>query len=100
MNDFARGICGIAGGLMVLASLTAAEAGGKMRGEDGRHSRRAPVVYAEGCYWHRGERYCSRYCYVEINGHRYCHHRRSQAVPQAGDEELPPERRYRGKWTR
>jgi hypothetical protein len=29
----------------------------------------APSV---GCYWMDGERYCSRYCYIEVNGVRYC----------------------------
>lgn len=86
----------IAGAAVALVCLTAAaEAGGKMRAEYGR-----PAVYAEGCYWDRGERYCSRYCYIEVNGHRYCHQRRREAVPQAGEDVPPPERRYRGTWTR
>lgn len=41
-----------------------------------------PVLYARGCYWHRGVRRCSQYCYVEINGKRYCKAREDEAVPQ------------------
>jgi hypothetical protein len=94
---FEQHILRAAAGLIVLAGLTApASAGGKLRAEE----LARPVVYAEGCYWHRGERYCSRYCYIEVNGRRYCHKRRREAVPQADGEELPPERRYRGTWTR
>jgi hypothetical protein len=41
-----------------------------------------PPLYAKGCYWHQGTRYCSAYCYIEINGKRYCNERQSEAVPQ------------------
>lgn len=44
------------------------------------------LLSAEGCYWNRGRRYCSRYCYIEVNGRRYCNPRESEAVPQAGCE--------------
>jgi hypothetical protein len=47
-----------------------------------------PALYARGCYWHRGTRHCSQYCYVEINGRRYCNPRESEAVPQ-GDPYQP-----------
>ena len=33
-------------------------------------------------YWRGGVRYCSQYCYLEINGKRYCHVRESVAFPQ------------------
>jgi hypothetical protein len=59
----------------------------------GRHEAVAgcpALLTAEGCYWNRGRRYCSRYCYIEANGHRYCNQRESEAVPQAACEE--PER--------
>jgi hypothetical protein len=39
---------------------------------------------ARGCYYRRGREYCGRYCYIEVNGRRYCQERRRDAVPQAG----------------
>jgi hypothetical protein len=36
-----------------------------------------------GCYWYRGVQYCSRYCYWEIDGYRYCQRRARDAVSQA-----------------
>ena len=36
-----------------------------------------------GCYWYRGQLYCSRYCYWEIDGYRYCHPRVGNAISQA-----------------
>ena len=35
-----------------------------------------------GCYWRRGVRHCSQYCYWEIDGRRYCQDRERIAVPQ------------------
>lgn len=58
-----------------------------------------PETFAHGCYYHRGRRYCSRYCYWEENGRRYCQGRLRQAYPQAynylEDEADVPEARYR-----
>jgi hypothetical protein len=44
----------------------------------------APVYRgrAVGCYYHRGRRYCSRYCYIEVNGLEYCQQRQRDAFPQ------------------
>ena len=42
-----------------------------------------PPPEGVGCYWHHGVRYCSRYCYWEIDGYRYCHRRPEEAVSQA-----------------
>lgn len=50
-------------------------------------------VRAVGCYWEWGRMYCSRYCYVEINGRQYCHSRLRHARPQA----LPAHVRVRQK---
>ncbi len=36
-----------------------------------------------GCYWERGRQYCSRYCYVEVDGRRYCRERARDAHAQA-----------------
>jgi hypothetical protein len=41
-----------------------------------------PGPEASGCYFSRGEMYCGRYCYVEINGKRYCQPRARDAHPQ------------------
>jgi hypothetical protein len=43
-------------------------------------------VEAKGCYFRRGREYCGRYCYIEVNGKRYCQERLRDAVPQAGFE--------------
>ncbi|WP_295557652.1 hypothetical protein [uncultured Hyphomicrobium sp.] len=45
---------------------------------------------ARGCYYRRGREYCGRYCYIEINGRRYCQERSRDAVPQASYYELWP----------
>lgn len=36
-----------------------------------------------GCYWHRGQHYCSRYCYIEVDGYRFCQPRLRDAASQA-----------------
>ena len=57
----------------------------------------APVVAAipdgpegVGCYFERGRTFCSRYCYIEVDGHRFCRHRTHEAHSQAPVDELPP----------
>ena len=35
-----------------------------------------------GCYWYQGDEFCSRYCYWEVNGRRYCTSRLRNAYPQ------------------
>jgi hypothetical protein len=57
-------------------------------GDKGAGFADGPALFARGCYWRRGERYCSAYCYEEINGNRYCNTRESEAVPQ-GDPARP-----------
>lgn len=59
-----------------------AQAGGEWRGGEDSFADEAPAFYAKGCYWRGGVRHCSSYCYVEINGKRYCHIRESGAFPQ------------------
>ncbi len=56
---------------------------------------RAPLellypVRGVGCYWERGEQYCSRYCYVEANLRQYCHPRLRHARPQGPVVVMPP----------
>lgn len=45
----------------------------------------APLEY-RGCYYYRGREHCGRYCYLEVNGKRYCQRRYREARPQAGPE--------------
>ncbi len=42
-----------------------------------------------GCYFERGRTFCSRYCYIEADGHRFCRERAREARPQAPVEQLP-----------
>lgn len=50
-----------------------------------------------GCYWYRGRYFCARYCYLEVDGKRYCVERERQAHSQAAerddDDELRQSRR-------
>lgn len=46
---------------------------------------RAQVPQGVGCYWFRGNLNCSRYCYWEIDGYRYCTRRLRDAHSQAPD---------------
>jgi len=36
-----------------------------------------------GCYWYHGQHYCSRYCYWEVDGYRFCQRRLEEAISQA-----------------
>ena len=47
-----------------------------------------PDTEAVGCYWKLGRRFCSRYCYWEVNGRRYCHERAREAYPQGPPPEI------------
>lgn len=43
-----------------------------------------------GCYWHRQRSHCGRYCYIEVDGARYCTERLRDAHTQApADPWLP-----------
>lgn len=56
---------------------------------------RADQVYGDqkGCYWARGQRHCSQYCYWEVDGRRYCQTRESLAWPSGNPDyrKVPPE---------
>lgn len=41
-----------------------------------------PPGEARGCYFYRGRRHCGRYCYIEVDGKRYCRERAREAYPQ------------------
>ena len=44
-----------------------------------------------GCTWYRQRMTCSRYCYIEIDGHRLCRERAREAHAQAPfAQDLPP----------
>ena len=68
--------------IFLLAFAGPAQAGGEWRGGEDPFADEGPAFYARGCYWRGGVRYCSQYCYLEINGKRYCHKRERVAVPQ------------------
>jgi hypothetical protein len=36
------------------------------------HAVVLPPAEGIGCFWHLGHRSCSRYCYWEVDGFRYC----------------------------
>jgi len=68
--------------LMSLAVLTAAPTA-VLAGDHGGRYRGAPPEWDEaiGCYAFRGRMTCSRYCWRDINGRRYCHERERYAYP-------------------
>lgn len=72
----------LAGALLVFVLAGPAWAGGEWRGGEQGFTGERPLLYAKGCYWRRGTRHCSQYCYVEINGRHYCNQRESEAFPQ------------------
>jgi len=41
------------------------------------------VSEGRGCYWAHGAMTCSRFCYQEVDGRRYCNARSRHAFPQA-----------------
>jgi hypothetical protein len=64
--------------LSLLALPAAAGEGGSSFG-----GRIEQLPEGQGCYWFGGQLYCSRYCYWEIDGYRYCHRRLGAAISQA-----------------
>jgi hypothetical protein len=74
------------------------------RGVPGAAPRGVPRVVqipqGVGCYWYRHRLNCSRYCYWEIDGQRYCTRHAREAESQAPglyyDEGPPPPYRGRG----
>ena len=67
---------------VALVCATQAEAGSPWRSRD-REGQEAQGI---GCYWMHERLYCARYCYIGIDGRRYCRERKRLARPQA-----PPE---------
>ena len=41
------------------------------------------IPETRGCYWYRQRQFCSRYCYTEVDGRRFCREREREAYPQA-----------------
>ncbi len=67
-------------GLLAFAALT-----GQARAQS-YFPPQGSAVYGVGCYWFRGHQYCNRYCWREIDGHRYC----QQRLRGAGTQAPPP----------
>ncbi len=78
-----RGLIGLGLALSVagLVSLVGT-ADAARRGQGLPHPDDVFVAEGRGCYWARGAMTCSRFCYLEIDGRRYCHNRSDQAFPQ------------------
>ncbi len=72
-------------GVAIAVAVSATGGGGALAqgngAKDFARSGDAPL-FARGCYWYRGVRRCSQYCYIEIDGVRYCQDREFNAVPQ------------------
>jgi hypothetical protein len=69
----------------VAALLLVAMAPAEAEAQFGFPYPRAQVPQGVGCYWFRGNLNCSRYCYWEIDGYRYCTRRLRDAYSQAPD---------------
>jgi hypothetical protein len=69
--------------LTALACLTAIGAGASQSLAQSTFPPRGSAVYGANCYWFRGHHYCNRYCWREIDGHRYCQERLRGAGTQA-----------------
>ena len=81
-------------GALLLSAAGPVQAGDWNRGPHEEWRRRSHEVpgydhapEARGCYWHRQRQYCSRYCYVEVDGRRFCQERQRHAFPQAPHDE-------------
>jgi hypothetical protein len=71
--------------LTIAALLLSAGVAGPSQAQPYGHPypRAVQVPQGVGCYWFRGRLNCSRYCYWEIDGHRYCTRRLRDARTQA-----------------
>ena len=77
--------------MLAVCSLPAAMGAALANGRDARPPLELLYpVRGVGCYWERGEQYCSRYCYVEANLRQYCHPRLRHARPQGPVVVMPP----------
>jgi len=77
--------------LAVAVLLLAATAPASGEAQVGFPYQRAQVPQGVGCYWFRGNLNCSRYCYWEVDGYRYCTRGLRHAHSQAPDlVEGPP----------
>lgn len=66
-----------------IATLAAATAeAGPRRGSPIPRPDDVFVAEGKGCTWFKGEMSCPRFCYLEVDGRRYCHERSAQAFPQ------------------
>jgi hypothetical protein len=81
---------------MSISVAFAADFGREPRPSKPVYNSAVDVTTAHGCYFHRGRRFCNRYCYIERNGYRYCQPRARDAYPQADlwIEEVYPRRSH------
>ena len=77
-------------GAAVLAVSIQGAAAGPRRGPPALIGQAPPPLEAAGCYYYRERQYCGRYCYMEVNGRRYCQRFERDAHPQAGFEVPEP----------
>lgn len=70
--------------LLVVAMMAPATAHAHPRSHHRGHAMGPEGV---GCYWERGRYFCSRYCYIEVDGYRYCREHKSHAHSQAPYDE-------------
>jgi hypothetical protein len=69
----------VVAGLLACLTLTALTADAGTRAG----ARIEQLPEGQGCYWYQGHLYCSRYCYWEIDGYRFCRPRLDNAISQA-----------------
>lgn len=82
---------GASRGAIALAALQALMAAALATPADAGRRRGAPppspddvfVAEGRGCTWSHGAMTCSRHCYLEVDGRRYCTTRSRDAFPQA-----------------
>lgn len=86
------GMCAAVVTLVVASAFVAGDVSGRERDERQRDDAAVAFPFwgdQKGCYWERGRRWCSSYCYWEVDGRRYCHERERRAHPQ-GDPTFRP----------
>ena len=77
--------------MVIVAWMAPDTAVGRERGDRTRGDAVAMPFWGDqkGCYWERGRRWCTSYCYWEADGRRYCHDHERRAHPQ-GDPSFRP----------
>lgn len=77
--------------VLLLAISVSNEANAGRRGQSGEIVAVIPDgPEGIGCYWDRERIHCARYCYIEVDGHRFCRERPRDAHSQAPPQDLAP----------